>query len=245
MKLARFLSLAGVTSRRKAEDLIRQGLVQVNEEVVDRPEERVSPQDRIYVEGRQIFLPQNFLYVLLHKPGGVLTTVNDPYGRETVMGLLQAINTRLYPVGRLDRDATGALLLTNDGELAHRLQHPSYEVPKIYQVRVKGLPGKEELRRLREGIQLEEGLTSPAKFELLRTEQKKREAHLKVELHQGWKRQIKRMFQAVGCQVLHLHRSHFAFLHLRGLPPGSYRYLSSQEVRDLGKMVKVTREGHN
>ncbi len=233
MKLARFMSLAGVASRRKSEELIRQGLVVVNGQVVDRPEERVSSGDEVFFRGKVLEIPVDKVYLLLNKPPGVLTTMHDPQGRPKVADLVSDIQQRVYPVGRLDQDASGLLLLTNDGDLANRLQHPRYGVKKTYRVKVRGIPSEEKVQQLREGILLEEGKTAPAGVKLLRTNKKKNEALLEITLRQGWKRQIKRMCRAVNLSVKQLKRTGFAFLDLQGVKEGEYRYLTVEEVKSL------------
>jgi len=172
MKLARFMSLAGIASRRKSEELIRQGMVKVNGEVVDRPEERVSLSDEIEYDGRLFTLPSEYVYVLLNKPPGVITTMYDPQGRQTVADHVKDLNQRVYPVGRLDKDTTGLLLLTNDGELANRLQHPRYRVNKTYLARVKGIPSSRDIAALERGVTLEEGRTAPASVRLVKVKKK-------------------------------------------------------------------------
>ncbi len=235
MKLARFMSLAGIASRRKSEDLIRQGLVQVNGGVVDRPEERVSPGDEVVYNGRPVALPVNYVYLLLNKPPGVLTTLRDPRGRSTVADYIREIKTRVYPVGRLDKDTSGLLLLTNDGELAHRLQHPRYQVKKTYRVTVKGIPAREDIESLESGVELEEGRTAPAEVKVVKIIKKRGEAVLDLTIHQGWKRQVRRMCRKLGWKVLRLKRTRLSFLDLEGVPEGSYRYLSGEEVNRLKK----------
>jgi len=239
MKLARYLSLAGVASRRKAEEYIRQGLIQVNGEVVDRPAERVSIGDRVYYRGQEISIPGEFVYILLHKPPGVITTMYDPQKRPTVAQLVKDIKTRVYPVGRLDRDACGLLLMTNDGEMAHRLQHPRYQVPKTYRVRVQGIPAERDLKRLRGGVELQEGCTAPARVKALKINRQSSQSILEIELIQGWKRQVKRMLKAVGLEVIFLQRTRFAGLALEGVAEGSYRYLNASELKHLREMVQL------
>ncbi len=239
MKLARYLSLAGVTSRRKAEELIRQGVVSVNGEVVNRPEERVSPSDRVRVREKRVEIPGEYVYLLLNKPAGVITTMEDPQGRPTVSDLVKGVKARVYPVGRLDKDTTGVLLLTNDGELSFKLQHPRYGVAKTYRAGVKGVLSSAALQKLREGIRLEEGRTAPAEVKLIKADERSTEALLEITLRQGWKRQVKRMCRAAGMKVLWLQRVRFAFLGLEGVPRGAYRHLTPGEVRRLKELVMV------
>jgi 23S rRNA pseudouridine2605 synthase len=219
-----YLARAGLASRRGAEELIRAGRVRVN----GRPAGLatfVEPGDRVEVDGRAVS-PEPLAYVLLHKAAGVVTTASDPYGRPTVVGLV-GHERRVVPVGRLDVDTTGALLLTNDGELAHRLMHPRYEADKVYEVEVEGAPDDAALRQLAEGVELNDGLTAPAGVRRLAP------SRLELTLHEGRKHQVKRMCAAVGHPVRRLHRSAYAGLTLEGLGPGEWRELAPSEVRAL------------
>ncbi len=224
MRLNAYLARAGIASRRASEEVIRAGRVTVN----GRPAGLatvVEPEDRVEVDGQRIE-PEPLTYVLLHKPAGVVTTARDPQGRPTVVGLVDH-ERRLVPVGRLDADTTGALLLTNDGELAHRLMHPRYEVDKVYVAEVEGSPGPDALRRLAEGVVLDDGPTAPAVARSLGP------GRVELTLHEGRKHQVKRMLEAVGHPVSRLHRSRYAGLDLRGLPAGRWRELSAGEIERL------------
>jgi 23S rRNA pseudouridine2605 synthase len=224
VRLNAFLARAGVASRRAADELIKAGRVTVNGEP-GRLNTAVGGRDRVEVDGRPVEL-QRLAYVLLHKPAGVVTTARDPHGRPTVVGLV-GHGSRVVPVGRLDADTTGALLLTNDGPLAHRLMHPRYEVDKVYEADVEGEPNEGDLARLREGIELEDGPVAPARVEVVGP------GRVRLTIHQGRKRQVKRMLEAVGHPVRRLHRSSYAGLTLDGLEPGEWRELSAEEVRRL------------
>src|SRR5919198_3809943 len=224
MRLNAYLARAGVASRRKADDLIKAGRVRIN----GAPGELntfVEPGDRVELDGR-LLAPKRLAYILLHKPAGVVTTARDPRGRKTVVDLVDH-PARVVPVGRLDADTTGALLLTNDGPLAHRLAHPRYEVEKVYEAEVEGEPSDEALRRLREGVELDDGRTAPARVRRLGP------STLELALHEGRKHQVKRMLEAVGHPVRRLHRSRYAGLSLEGLGPGEWRELSPDEVAGL------------
>ena len=228
MRLNAFLARAGVTSRRKADELIAAGRVRVN----GAPGELstvVGAHDVVEVDGRRV-ARQPLAYVLLHKPAGVVTTAKDTHGRPTVVELVPA-EPRVVPVGRLDADTTGALLLTNDGQLAHRLAHPRYGVPKIYEAEVEGSPDDDALSALRTGVELEDGRTSPAEVRLLRRGADA--SLLELTLHEGRKRQVRRMCEAVGHPVRRLHRSRYAGLDLEGLEPGAWRALTRDEVAEL------------
>jgi 23S rRNA pseudouridine2605 synthase len=224
MRLNAYLARAGVASRRGAEDLIRAGRVRVNGEVAGLAT-FVEPRDTVEVDGSPIE-PEPLTYVLLHKPAGVVTTARDPQGRPTVVGLVEH-ERRIVPVGRLDADTTGALLLTNDGSLAHRLMHPRYEVDKVYEAEVEGEPSDEALAQLAEGVELVDGTTSPAKADRLGP------SRIELTIHEGRKHQVKRMLEAVGHPVSRLHRSRYAGLTLDGLAPGEWRELTAEEVAKL------------
>jgi len=229
MRLNAYLARAGVASRRGADELIKAGRVSVNGE----PGELntfVGARDRVEVDGRAVEL-QPLAYVLLHKPAGVVTTARDPHGRRTVVDLVEH-PARVVPVGRLDADTTGALLLTNDGELAHTLAHPRYEVEKVYEADVEGEPGDDVLERLRSGIELDDGPTAPAHARRLGRSQ------VELSLHEGRKHQVKRMLAAVGHPVTRLHRSRYAGLTVDGLEPGAWRELEPHEVERLRETVK-------
>ena len=229
MRLTAYLARAGVSSRRRADELILAGRVRVNGEPGELST-RVGSRDVVEVDGTRIE-PQGLSYVLLHKPVGVVTTARDPRGRRTVVDLVEQHPTRVVPVGRLDADTTGALVLTNDGPLAHRLAHPRYGVEKVYEAEVDGVPGAVALRALREGVELEDGRTAPARARVLRKDRDS--AVLELILHEGRKHQVKRMCAAVGHPVRGLHRSRYASLELGALPPGEWRELSPAEVAAL------------
>jgi 23S rRNA pseudouridine2605 synthase len=224
MRLNAYLARAGVASRRKADELIKAGRVNVNGEP-GQLNTFVQRRDRVEVDGEPVEL-QPLTYVLLHKPAGTVTTASDPQGRPTVVGLVDHA-ARVVPVGRLDADTTGALLLTNDGELAHRLAHPRYEVEKVYVAEVEGEPSDDALGRLEQGVELEDGSTAPARARRLGPHT------VELRIHEGRKHQVKRMLAAVGHPVTRLHRSRYAGLTLEGLEPGAWRELEPFEVDQL------------
>lgn len=241
VRLQKALAQAGVASRRAAEELIRQGRVSVNGRVVTEMGQRVDLQtDRICVDQTLVSAPQPKVYLLFNKPGHCVTTAIDPQGRKTVFDYIPDSGVRLFPVGRLDYDAEGLLLFTNDGPLANRLQHPRYGVPKTYEVKVKGQPDENALHQLRTGIRLEEGVTAPAEIRIMRV--LPQAAWLLVVLHQGWNRQIKRMGEAVGHPVLKLKRVAYGQLRLGKVSPGAYRPLNSAEVGRLYRLVHLDME---
>jgi pseudouridine synthase len=232
VRLNAYLARAGVASRRKADELIRAGRVFVNGEP-GQLNTFVEPRDVVEVDGERI-APQPLAHVLLHKPAGVVTTAHDPQGRPTVVDLVEH-QSRVVPVGRLDADTTGALLLTNDGELAHRLAHPRYEVEKVYEADVEGEPSEDALLRLAEGVELEDGRTAPARARRLGP------SRIELALHEGRKHQVKRMCEAVGHPVRRLHRSRYAGLTVDDLEPGAWRELDAKEVDGLRRAILSAR----
>lgn len=230
MRLAKYLAHCGVSSRRSAEQLIAQGRVSVDGEVIRDPALDVDERRRVSVDGHALDGPEPRVIYLLHKPVGVLSTARDTHGRPTVLDLVPDSGLRLYPVGRLDSDSSGLILLTNDGELAHRMTHPSFHVPKTYRAKVSGGPVAERtLHRLRTGIQLEDGLTAPAEVRRLAFDE------LELTIHEGRNRQVRRMCQEVGHNVLELKRIAFGPLRL-DLPAGKHRRLTSSEARSLSEL---------
>ena len=227
MRLNAYLARAGVASRRKADELILAGRVTVNGEP-GQLNTFVSGDDVVELDGRPV-TKQRLAYVLLHKPAGVVTTASDPGGRPTVVDLVEH-DARVVPVGRLDADTTGALLLTNDGPLSHRLAHPRYEVDKVYEVEVEGHPSDATLRQLAEGVELDDGPTAPAEVRRLGP------SRIELTLHEGRKHQVKRMCEAVGHPATRLHRSRYATLTLEGLGPGEWRELTADEVQALREL---------
>ncbi|MGZ8795079.1 MAG: pseudouridine synthase [Gaiellaceae bacterium] len=225
MRLNAYLARAGIASRRGSDDLIKAGRVKVND-VPGALNTYVHTGDRVEVDGKPV-TAQALKYVLLHKPDGTVTTARDPQGRPTVVELVEEVPERVVPVGRLDADTTGALLLTNDGPLAHRLAHPRYGVEKVYEVEVEGEPDDEALQYLAEGVDLEDGRTAPAGVRRLGP------SKLELTLHEGRKHQVKRMCEAVGHPALRLHRSRYAGLTVEGLEPGRWRELDPTEVKQL------------
>jgi 23S rRNA pseudouridine2605 synthase len=227
MRLAKFLATAGVSSRRAAEEIVRSGRVSVGDERVLDPARDVGPQDAVKLDGALVTAQQTRVVYAVNKPAGVVSTARDPQRRPTVVSLI-ASGLRLYPVGRLDIDATGLILLTNDGELAHRLMHPSFEVPKTYRVRVWKPPVREAaLAALRDGVVLDDGRTAPARVRRVSGDT------VEITIHEGRKRQVKRMCEHVGHRVRSLERVGFGPLALGGLAPGAYRQLGAAEIRTL------------
>lgn len=230
-RLQKVLSRAGVTSRRKAEQLIIEGRIKVDGKVVTTLGTKVDPEtQQIEVDGQLLHFPSP-LYIMLYKPRFYLTTLYDPRGRPKVTDLLKDIPTRVFPIGRLDFDAEGLLLLTNDGEFANMLIHPRYKVPKTYMVLVKGIPNCHALKKLKTGVNLEDGKTLPAQVRVVR--KLKSKSWLELTIYEGRYRQIKRMCAAVGHPVLRLKRIRIGPLALGRLKPGEYRYLTPKEIKQL------------
>ena len=229
MRLNAFLARAGVASRRKADELIKAGRVTVNG-APGQLNTVVGARDRIEVDRKEV-VRQRLAYVLLHKPQGVVTTASDPQGRRTVVEIVP-LEPRVVPVGRLDVNTTGALLLTNDGPLAHRLAHPRYGVEKTYVAEVDGTPDEAALAALRRGVELDDGPTAPAGARLVGPRR------VELVLHEGRNHQVKRMLEAVGHPVMRLHRSRYAGLTADDLQPGSWRELTAREVEQLRRTAQ-------
>jgi 23S rRNA pseudouridine2605 synthase len=238
IRLQKILSSAGVASRRTAESLILQGRVSLDGEVVRTLGTRADPSRAdIRVDGRRIPAAARPVYLLLNKPTGYVTTRRDPEGRPTVLSLLGRTDSYLYPVGRLDFDSEGVLLLTNDGDLAARLTHPRHGVPRVYEARVRGVPSADALRKLAEGVPLDGKRTAPARVRSRRERKTSTDSIIELEIYEGRNRQVRRMCQAVGHPVMALRRTRFGPLGASGLKPGQWRELSPQEVRRLRKAV--------
>ena len=237
-RLQKVMSQAGIASRRESEKIIQSGRVTVNGKVVTELGTKVMPgNDKIMVDGKRIE-GQKFVYILLYKPKAVLTTLNDPLDRKTVASLVSDIPQRIYPVGRLDYNTEGLLLLTNDGALTNSLIHPSKKINKTYIAKVSGQPLQEKIDLLRVGIELEDGKTAPAIIDFVEYDRDKDLTSLRVTIHEGKNRQIRRMFEAIGSDVKQLKRIKFAFLTLDGVKRGSYRHLLASEVEALHNLNK-------
>ena len=234
MRLEKFLSESGIASRRDAKQYITAGRVSVNSEKVLIPGTHIAPQqDEITFDGKPIRGKPKQIYLMLNKPAGYVTTVRDERGRPTVMALVPDISERIYPVGRLDLDTEGLLLMTNDGDFAHRILHPSHEIQKTYIAWVEGQPNRREIQRMREGIEIEEGVVTSAKVD--QTERREGQTQFKVVIHEGKKRQIRRMFHAIDHDVLHLKRIGIGSLSLGRLSIGKYRLLTPPETESFDR----------
>ncbi|MDX6569881.1 MAG: rRNA synthase [Gaiellales bacterium] len=231
-RINKFLASAGFGSRRAVEDLVSRRRVKLNGKVVETLGVRVGPGDRVTVDGRPIE-PEATIHVLLHKPAGVVTTASDPQGRPTVVQLVR-IPQRLFPVGRLDANTTGALVLTNDGALANRLMHPRYGVEKTYHATISRIPTPRGLAALASGVMLDDGPTAPAQVSLVR----RAPPTVELVLHEGRNRQVRRMIEAIGHSVVHLHRPTYGGLDLGGLPVGEWRMLTPAEIEGLRRSTR-------
>jgi 23S rRNA pseudouridine2605 synthase len=231
MPLNKFIAHAGISGRREAADIVKKGLVKVNGELITEPGQKVSSKDEVRVNGKKIFLAKNLVYILLNKPKDYITTTNDPQERKTVLDIIKnATAERVYPVGRLDRNTSGVLLLTNDGELAQKLTHPSNEVKKVYAVTLNKPLEKKDFDQILKGVQLEDGMAS---VDALAYADIKDKTQLGVEIHSGRNRIVRRIFEHLGYDVKNLDRVIFAGLTKKNIERGKWRFLSEKEVRDL------------
>ncbi|MBE6144811.1 MAG: rRNA pseudouridine synthase [Firmicutes bacterium] len=234
-RIQKVIANSGYTSRRKAEELLVKGKVKVNGKVVRELGTLVDSNDTIIVEGH-VLKKDEKTYILLNKPRGVVTTTSDDKNRKTVIDLID-IPTRIYPVGRLDYDTTGVLILTNDGELTNGLIHPSSNIDKLYIAKIKGLISPEHIKRLVSGVIIDGKKTSKAKAKLKKLDKKKETSIVELTIHEGRNHQVKKMFEALGYEVLKLKRERFAFLDVKSLKPGEYRYLTIKEVKKLYSLI--------
>lgn len=237
VRLQKAIAESGLASRRKAEALIAAGRVTVNGKVITELGTKVDPaRDHVKVDGKHLSAAQPFVYLVLNKPKNVMSTLDDPGGRPTVKDYLRGVSVRVFPVGRLDFDSEGLMLLTNHGELAQALLHPRYHVPKTYLIKVKGVLTDEEIRRLEQGVSLEDGMTSPAHIKKIKKAEQN--SWLELTIREGRKHQVKRMLDAVGHPVIKLVRVKMGPLSLDNLEPGEYRFLTDREANVLRELVE-------
>lgn len=231
MPLNKFLAHSGVSARREAAELVKQGVVKVNNVVVTEPGHKVTPKDEVKVNGKKIFLAKNLVYILINKPKDYITTTDDPQKRKTVLDLISRATTeRIYPVGRLDRNTSGVLLLTNDGELAQKLTHPSNNIKKVYSVTLNKPLEKNHFEQILQGVKLEDGI---AHVDVLAHPDIKDRSVCGVEIHSGKNRIVRRIFESFGYEIKNLDRVIFAGLTKKNVERGKYRFLTEKEVRDL------------
>lgn len=236
-RLQKVIANLGYTSRRKAEELIQAGKVKVNGEIIKELGTKVKNSDTIEVENTILDNCKNYEYYLLHKPREVISSVSDEHGRKTVVDLIQT-SERIYPIGRLDYDTTGIILLTNDGNLANKLMHPSSNIEKKYLAKVSGLVSGYDIKRLREGVIVEGKKTARAKVNLKKYDKKTNNSLVELTIHEGRNHQVKKMFEAINHDVLKLKREKYANLDLKGLKPGEYRKLTNKEIAILYSLIK-------
>jgi len=237
IRLQKAIADSGLASRRKAETMITEGRVTVNGRVIRELGTKVDPErDHVKVDGRHLKPVPPSVFLMLNKPKGYVSSLSDPAGRPTITDLLAGVGLRVFPVGRLDYDSEGLMLLTNQGELAQTLLHPRYHVPKTYLIKVKGVLTDEEIASLERGVQLDDGMTAPASVRKVRKVEEN--SWLEVTIHEGRKHQVKRMLEAVGHPVIRLTRVRFGPLSLGDLPPGRYRYLTDREANAVRSLVR-------
>lgn len=232
MRINKYIAYAGVASRRKAEELIKNGHVTINGTVVDNLATQVKASDRVEIDGSPIYNEEK-VYYLLNKPRGVISSVSDEKGRKTVVDLLPEVRERIYPVGRLDWDTSGLLILTNDGDFTDKMIHPRNEIDKVYLARVKGIATKENLRPLTRGVMVDGRKTKPAHYHIVKVDKEKNRSVVELTIHEGRNHQVKKMFEEVGLLVDKLSRIRFGTLDLAGLRPGEFRKLSKKEISQL------------
>jgi len=238
MRLNRFLAHCGVSSRRKCDEIIFSGQVKVNGITVNTPGFTVNPEKDSVTVGGKIIIPESKVYIALNKPANVLSTLKDDFGRKIITDLLKDVKMRVYPVGRLDYDVSGIILLTNDGELANRLIHPKYKVTKTYIAKIKGNIKKSELKKLEKGVFLDDGKkTLPAKCKLIKQDDEF--SIVELQIREGRKRQVKKMFESVKHPVIELKRIKFATVGLNDLKEGQWRYLTQKEVKKLYEITNL------
>ena len=231
-RLQKYLASCGIASRRKCEEYILEGKVKVNGNIIRELGTKVNPQKDIVEYENKKVITNNNIYILLNKPIGYVTTVEDQFGRDTVLNLVK-VKERIVPVGRLDMYTSGALILTNDGDFVYKITHPKHEINKTYTVTVKGIINNDEIERLRKGVKIEDYITKPAKVKILKTDIEKDISRLEITIHEGKNRQVRKMCEAVEKKVLALHRSKIGEIGVKDLELGKWRYLSSKEIKSL------------
>lgn len=234
MRINKYIASCGVASRRKAEELILDGKVKVNGKIIDELSYKVDEnKDMVEVNNVKITLDEKLVYLLLNKPEGYITTVKDQFDRPSVIDLLSDVKERVFPVGRLDYETSGLLLLTNDGDLTYKLTHPKHEIDKTYVAKVKGILTEDEMKNFREGLHIEDYKTAPAKLKVLDSDRVKNISTLEIKIHEGKNRQVRKMCKAINHPVLRLKRVAMGKINLKNCKVGEYRYLTDDEVRYL------------
>lgn len=233
IRLQKYMAEAGIASRRKAEELILEGKVKVNGKIVDELGIKIVPnKDIVEYNGKKVVLEKEYVYILLNKPIGYVTTVKDQFNRDSILDLVKT-NKRIVPVGRLDMYTSGAIILTNDGDFVYKVTHPKHEIEKTYTVTIKGIVKNNEVEELKKGVKIEDYITKPAKVKILKTDEEKNVSRLEITIHEGKNRQVRKMCEAIGHKVLALHRSKIAGIGVKDLELGKWRYLTKNEVRKI------------
>ena len=234
IRLQKYLAECGIASRRKAEEYIQEGKVQVNGKAVTELGVKINPEkDIVYFNNKKVAKQNENIYILLNKPIGYVTTTKDQFNRETVLDLIKGINKRIVPVGRLDMYTSGALILTNDGDFTYKVTHPSHEITKTYIATLKGIITNEEIEKLRNGVEIEDYITRPAKVKILKTDTEKNISRIEITIHEGKNRQVRKMCEAIGRNVMALHRSKIGNIGVKDLKIGEWRYLSQKEIKAI------------
>lgn len=236
IRLQKYLAECGIASRRKAEEYIQDGKVKVNGKTVTELGTKInSNKDEVYFNNKKVIKQNENIYILLNKPIGYVTTTKDQFDRETVLDLIKGINKRVVPVGRLDMYTSGALILTNDGDFTYKVTHPSHEITKTYTATLKGIIADEEIEKLRNGIEIEDYITRPAKVRILKTDVEKNISRIEITIHEGKNRQVRKMCEAIGRNVMALHRSKIGNIGVKDLKVGEWRYLNLDEIKSIIK----------
>lgn len=234
IRLQKYLAECGIASRRKAEEYIQEGKVQVNGKTVTELGVKIDPdKDIVYFNNKKVEKQNENIYILLNKPIGYVTTTKDQFNRQTVLDLIKGINKRIIPVGRLDMYTSGALILTNDGDFTYKVTHPSHEITKTYVATLRGIITNEEIEKLRSGVEIEDYLTRPAKVKILKTDTEKNISRIEITIHEGKNRQVRKMCEAIGRNVMALHRSKIGNITVKDLKIGEWRYLNQTEIRTV------------
>ena len=234
MRINKYIASGGVSSRRKAEELINSRRVKVNGVIINELSHQIDElKDKVEVDGKLISLSNKNVYIALYKPEGYITTVKDQFGRPNVLDLIKDIGERLYPVGRLDYETSGLLLLTNDGDLTYKLTHPKHNVDKVYRAKLKGIPNDTEIKNFERGLEIEDYITAPAKIKVLKSFKDKGYSECEISIHEGRNRQVRKMCRAINHPVLKLKRVNMGEIGLKNLNEGEYRHLTNQEVNYL------------
>ena len=235
IRLQKYLANCGVASRRKCEELIAEGKIKVNEKTVTEVGTKIAPEvDIVKYNGKIVKQSNEKVYILLNKPIGYVTTVDDQFKRDTVLDLVK-VKQRIVPVGRLDMYTSGALILTNDGDFVYKVTHPKHEIEKTYTVTIKGIVEKTEVQKLRDGVKIEDYITKPARVKILKTDEEKNISRLEITIHEGKNRQVRKMCEAIGKKVIALHRSKIGTIEVKNVELGKWRYLTKKEVAEILK----------